>query len=146
MPTASGGPRRWCGSVPAREQAGAVRPGTGHTPQRAVLFLHGWSDYFFNVDLARFWAGNGYEFYALDMHNHGRSLRPGTPGGYVANLADYDAEIDQAIAIIRGAAAGHRGSEGRSDPSDLTLMGHSTGGLVAALWVSSHPGQLRTWY
>jgi alpha-beta hydrolase superfamily lysophospholipase len=110
----------------------------GRRPRRTVLFLHGWSDYFFNVDLARFWAGNGYAFYALDMHNHGRSLRPGTPGGYVANLADYDAEIDQAIAIIQAdteAAAG-------TVQLDLTLMGHSTGGLVAALWVSSHRGSV----
>lgn len=95
-----------------------------------VLFLHGWSDYFFNVDLARFWLSRGYAFYALDMHNHGRSLRPEFPGGYVADLADYDAEIDEACRLID-----------QDLPSlPLTLMGHSTGGLVAALWVSRHPG------
>lgn len=97
--------------------------------RRAVLFLHGWSDYFFNVELAGFWADHGYEFYALDMHNHGRSLRPDSHGGYVANLADYDAEISKSISII-----------GADGPHELTLMGHSTGGLVAALWVSGHPG------
>ncbi len=52
------------------------------------------------MDLAYFWAARGYEFYALDMHNHGRSLRPDAPGGYVADLADYDAEIGTAMAII----------------------------------------------
>jgi alpha-beta hydrolase superfamily lysophospholipase len=100
-------------------------PGHG----RAVLFLHGWSDYFFNVDLARFWSSAGYGFYALDMHNHGRSLRPESPGGYVADLADYDAEIEMACRLIS--------QEGVTRP--LTLMGHSTGGLVAALWASRHP-------
>jgi alpha-beta hydrolase superfamily lysophospholipase len=95
-----------------------------------VLFLHGWSDYFFNVDLARFWSSAGYHFYALDMHNHGRSLRPQSPGGYVSNLADYDAEIDVACRLIR--------QDGVTAP--LTLMGHSTGGLVAALWASANPG------
>jgi alpha-beta hydrolase superfamily lysophospholipase len=118
-----------------------------HGPRRTVLFLHGWSDYFFNVDLARFWAGKGYAFYALDMHNHGRSLRPGTPGGYVANLADYDAEIDEAIAIMvgdTGRTEGTQGIESGEAPEqlDLTLMGHSTGGLVAALWASNHPGSV----
>ena len=98
----------------------------------AVLFLHGWSDYFFNVDLARFWAGAGYDFYALDMHNHGRSLRPESPGGYVADLAAYDAEIEEARRIIRTEGA----------PGPLALMGHSTGGLVAALWTSRHPGDV----
>lgn len=105
----------------------APPPRTGRRP--AVLFLHGWSDYFFNVDLARFWSSAGYEFYALDMHNHGRSLQPDLPGGYVSNLEDYDAEISVACRLISydGASQG------------LTLMGHSTGGLVAVLWASRHP-------
>ncbi len=119
---------------PGTDLADGNRPGAAHGPRQKVLFLHGWSDYFFNVDLAKFWARNGYGFYALDMHNHGRSLRPGAPGGYVANLADYDAEIAQAIALIRSDTEG-------PDTPDLTLMGHSTGGLVAALWASSHPGE-----
>lgn len=97
--------------------------------RRAVLFLHGWSDYFFNVDLARFWSSAGYGFYALDMHNHGRSLRPESPGGYVSDLTDYDAEIELACRLIS--------QEGVTPP--LAMMGHSTGGLVAALWASRHP-------
>ncbi|GAB5080468.1 alpha/beta hydrolase [Arthrobacter sp. AD-310] len=104
-----------------------ARPASGN--RRAVLFLHGWSDYFFNVDLAHFWSAAGYDFYALDMHNHGRSLRPDFPGGYVADLADYDAEIDVARGLISV----------ESGPSPLTLMGHSTGGLVAVLWASRNP-------
>ncbi|MHC6230864.1 alpha/beta hydrolase [Arthrobacter sp. MMS24-T111] len=99
-------------------------------PRRSVLFLHGWSDYFFNADLAYFWARAGYDFYALDMHNHGRSLRPDFPGGYVGDLAAYDAEIQEAFRLI--ALAG--------GPGPVALMGHSTGGLVAALWTSRHPG------
>jgi len=110
-----------------------LRPGPESGPaggkRRAVLFLHGWSDYFFNADLARFWVDAGYDFYALDMHNHGRSLRPESPGGYVGDLAAYDAEIEEAVRII--------GREGA--PGPLALMGHSTGGLVAALWTSRHP-------
>jgi alpha-beta hydrolase superfamily lysophospholipase len=122
----------------------AAEAGPRRGPRRTVLFLHGWSDYFFNVDLARFWTTKGYEFYALDMHNHGRSIRPETPGGYVGNLSDYDAEIDAAIGIIRADSV-HPGHAGPSttlpgEAMQLTLLGHSTGGLVAALWVSNHPG------
>lgn len=108
--------------------------GAGPAPQRAVLFLHGWSDYFFNEELAGFWTAQGFEFFALDMHNHGRSLQHGTHGGYVADLADYDAEITAAIGIIRSL----RPDNAPAVP--VTLMGHSTGGLIAALWASRHPG------
>ena len=106
--------------------------GQSREPRRAVLFLHGWSDYFFNVDLARFWWTAGYDFYALDMHNHGRSLRPEYPGGYASDLADYDAEIEEALRIIS--------REGGVGP--VTLMGHSTGGLVAVLWASRRPASV----
>jgi alpha-beta hydrolase superfamily lysophospholipase len=99
---------------------------------RAVLFLHGWSDYFFNTELARFWHSQGFSFFALDMHNHGRSLQPEEHGGYVGDLSNYDAEIDRAVGMIRDMHPGQ--------PLQLVLMGHSTGGLVAALWVSRNPG------
>ncbi|HKU31506.1 alpha/beta hydrolase [Arthrobacter sp. NyZ413] len=109
-------------------------PSAAPTPNGSVLFLHGWSDYFFNVALAEFWTGLGFRFYALDMHNHGRNLRADTPGGYVEHLDDYDAEIAQAIEMIRSEEKLKGGS------ACLTLMGHSTGGLIASLWVSRYPG------
>ncbi|GAB2720457.1 alpha/beta hydrolase [Arthrobacter bambusae] len=117
---------------------GADSPGGFPAPaNRSVLFLHGWSDYFFNVALAEFWTGQGFHFYALDMHNHGRSLQADRPGGYVEHLNDYDAEISKAIDMIRSA------DQRSQEPGSLTLMGHSTGGLVAALWVSGHPGSVQ---
>ncbi|MCU1564699.1 MAG: alpha/beta hydrolase [Arthrobacter sp.] len=125
---------RWRTPGRTRAGAGAGAGDAGREPQGAVLYLHGWSDYFFNAELADFWTGQGFEFLALDMHNHGRSLGRGTHGGYVADLDDYDAEITAAIDMI--ATLQPEGSA----PPPLTLMGHSTGGLIAALWVSRHPG------
>jgi alpha-beta hydrolase superfamily lysophospholipase len=69
------------------------------------------------------------------MHNHGRSLRPGTHGGYVADLDNYDAEITAALGIIGSLRPG-------ATPPQVTLMGHSTGGLIAALWADRHPGMV----
>ena len=118
-------------------RAGRRQPRRFSPPaNRSVLFLHGWSDYFFNVALAEFWTGQGFHFYALDMHNHGRSLQAAARRLRRAP-EHYDAEISKAIDMIR--SADQLGQE----PGSLTLMGHSTGGLVAALWVSSHPGSVQ---
>ena len=97
-----------------------------------VLYVHGWSDYFFQTELARFWTDRGARFYALDLRKYGRSLRPGQTPGYITALGDYDEEIGQALDVI--AAAGPSGA-----PRDLVLFGHSTGGLVLSLWAARHP-------
>ena len=43
---------------------------------RAVLYVHGYSDYFFNVELAERYNEQGFDFYAIDLRKYGRSLRP----------------------------------------------------------------------
>ena len=95
-------------------------------PVRAVLYVHGFVDYFFQTHLADAWAAAGYTFYALDLRKHGRSLRPHHTPNFVTALADYDEELDAAVRIIRD-EDGH---------SSLTVMGHSTGGLVVSLWAN----------
>lgn len=104
-------------------------------PGQAILFIHGWSDYFFNTELAEFFTGLGVAFYALDLHNHGRSLRIGNLGGFVGDLAEYDTELDASIQVV---AEDLQARYGGLAPK-VALMGHSTGGLVAALWTSRHP-------
>ncbi|QMU96191.1 alpha/beta hydrolase [Microbacterium esteraromaticum] len=96
-----------------------------------VLYVHGWSDYFFQKRLARFWTDRGARFFALDLRKYGRSLRPGQTPGFVTDLAEYDADIEAALQA-RGDAAGRR----------LVLLGHSTGGLILSLWASRHPRQV----
>ncbi len=100
---------------------------------RVVLYVHGWSDYFFQRELAEYWNARGAAFYALDLRKYGRSLRDGQTPGYVADLQTYDEDLDAAVAVIRsvhGAAA------------RLLVMAHSTGGLVTALWADRHPGEV----
>ena len=35
-----------------------------------VLYVHGWSDYFFQKRLARFWTARGARFFALDLRKY----------------------------------------------------------------------------
>ena len=99
-----------------------------------VLYVHGWSDYFFQKRLARFWTSRGARFFALDLRKYGRSLREGQTPGYIADLATYDEDIEAALA-----AMGH-GSAAAGPARRLVLFGHSTGGLTLSLWASRHPG------
>lgn len=101
-----------------------------------VLYVHGWSDYFFNPELAKFWTDAGAQFYALDLRKYGRSLREWQTPGYVTNLATYDEDIEAALAAI---ASDDAGDETSARP--VILLGHSTGGLIFSLWAARNPGR-----
>ena len=98
-----------------------------------VLYVHGWSDYFFQKPLAAYWREQGARFYALDLRKYGRSLRPGQTPGYVTDLGTYDEDIEAALDVM-----GHGLADPLSERS-LILMGHSTGGLTLSLWTARHP-------
>ncbi|GAA4389440.1 alpha/beta hydrolase [Tsukamurella soli] len=94
-------------------------------PERAVLWVHGFTDYFFQRHIAEFFARRGYAFYALDLRKSGRSLREGQSAHYATDLAVYDQELDLAVAAI--------GAELPGVP--LVMAAHSTGGLIVPLWL-----------
>lgn len=99
-------------------------PANPHVPPLgAMLYIHGFVDYFFQDHVARHFTEQGWAWYALDLRRNGRSLRPGQEPWYTADLTEYYEEIDQSVARIRG--DGH---------TNLVLMGHSTGGLVSSMW------------
>lgn len=92
---------------------------------RAVLYVHGFNDYFFQKEMGEHFNDSAYNFYAVDLRRYGRSLRPWQYPFNVRNLSEYFEDIDAALAIIR--ADGNR---------DITLSGHSTGGLTTALYTA----------
>ncbi|AEG43098.1 alpha/beta hydrolase [Isoptericola variabilis] len=110
-------------------------PSVGDPPARvAVLYVHGFVDYFFHRHVAEAFAERGYAFYAVDLRGHGRSLSAHLDAGGDPNLVDdlarYARDLDAAAAAVRG--AGHE---------TLAVLGHSTGGLVASLWADARPGR-----
>ena len=99
--------------------------------RRAVLYLHGFVDYFFQMHLAEFFTDRGYDFYALELRKYGRSLLPHQSPNFCRNVAEYYPEVDEAVRIIR-----------EEDGHDTLLInGHSTGGLIAALWADRVKGR-----
>jgi alpha-beta hydrolase superfamily lysophospholipase len=107
-----------------------IRKTSDRVARRAVLYLHGWNDYFFQTHLADYLSDLGYDFYALDLRRYGRSIRPGQFRGFITNLDDYSVELDAAADLIA------------ADHDRLLLMGHSTGGLIAALWAANNSERL----
>jgi alpha-beta hydrolase superfamily lysophospholipase len=107
-----------------------IRKAGPRTGSRAVLYLHGWNDYFFQTHVADYLTDLGYDFYAVELRRYGRSIRPGQLRGFIADLDDYALELDAAADLIA------------ADHDRLLLMGHSTGGLIAALWAAHHADRL----
>ncbi|WP_345112472.1 alpha/beta hydrolase [Hymenobacter algoricola] len=96
----------------------ATQPG-----RRAVLYVHGFNDYFFQQEMAAQYQQHGYRFYALDLRKYGRSWLPHQQPNHVRNLREYYADLDDALTVMQ--AEGH---------DQIVLSGHSTGGLVTALY------------
>ncbi|MBF0689359.1 MAG: alpha/beta hydrolase [Cellulomonas sp.] len=112
-------------------QATLVRrvPDPGAPPtRRAVLYLHGFVDYFFHPHVGDALAAAGYDTYALELRDHGRSIRPGRPPNESTDLGVYAEEIDATVRLLR------------ADHDVVILLGHSTGGLIAALWADARRG------
>ncbi|MDR8018657.1 alpha/beta hydrolase [Nesterenkonia aerolata] len=102
-------------------------------PPAPVLHIHGWTDYFFNLPMARGFAASGRPFYALDLRKYGRSLREHQTPGYIDDLRTYQEELDAAVEII---------AEAHPETSAPIVHAHSTGGLTAALWAADRPDRL----
>jgi alpha-beta hydrolase superfamily lysophospholipase len=107
-----------------------VRRMPANRSRHAALYVHGWNDYFFQTHLADHLADLGFDFYAVDLRRYGRSLRRGHLRGFITDLDDYALELDAAADLIA------------QDHDELMLIGHSTGGLITALWASQHSDRI----
>lgn len=106
-------------------KANATPPST-----KAILYVHGYNDYFFQDHMAE-WAVNlGYNFYALDLRKYGRSILPHQKPNMFRDVSEYFEELDLSVKLIR-----NDGNE------KVILLGHSTGGLVASVYTHQRSGE-----
>ncbi|QBQ39886.1 alpha/beta hydrolase [Sphingobacterium psychroaquaticum] len=96
--------------------------------KKAVLYVHGYIDYFFQTEMADQFNMHGYHFYALDLRKYGRAHLSHQGYYRVRNLKEYDEEINRSLAIMK--QEGH---------DSVILCGHSTGGLVLTYFAARHP-------
>ncbi len=106
-----------------------IRPADNPQTDRGVLYVHGFNDYFFQAEMADSFVNRGYAFYAIDLQRYGRSLRPGQIHCDARHgLEEYFPAIDSALAVMN-----------RDKIETITLMGHSTGGLITSYYMARRP-------
>ena len=105
---------------------------TNPVNKKAVLYIHGFSDYFFQTELANQYLAHGFDFYAIDLRKYGRSFLPNQRLFNVRDIHEYDADIDTALSIIH-----------QSNYTSVLLSGHSTGGLVVSCYAKKNKGHER---
>ena len=94
---------------------------------KAILYIHGFNDYFFQEEMAKKFNNQGYNFYALDLRKYGRSYLSHQKLNNVRSLIEYDEEIDLALQIIKS-----------ENNNQVILKGHSTGGLIVTNYAGNH--------
>jgi len=108
-----------------------LRSAVDSAARGAVLYIHGYGDYFFQHHEAQWFNEQGYDFYALELRKYGRSLLPHQHPNFARSLTEYYEEISEAIRLIR-----------EEDAHEfLILNGHSTGALTSSLY--AHEGTRR---
>lgn len=96
-----------------------IRKNTEVSSPKAILYIHGFNDYFFQDQMAKRFNQEAFNFYALDLRKYGRSFLSHQKLNNVRSLLEYDEEINKALQIIKS-----------ENNTEVILMGHSTGGLI----------------
>lgn len=95
--------------------------------KHAILYVHGFNDYFFQTEYAEACISQGFNFYAVDLRKYGRSYTGSNKFNNVRDLSEYYADLDSALQRMK--------SEGMEF---VLLNGHSTGGLIVSLYANDH--------
>jgi len=107
-----------------RAEATLIQSKLKESKGKAMLYVHGFVDYFFQDELAD-WANRlDFNFYAIDLRKYGRSILPHQKPNNFRNYREYFEELDLAVETILK----------KDGNKMLVLMGHSTGGLIGSLY------------
>jgi alpha-beta hydrolase superfamily lysophospholipase len=98
--------------------------------EKAVLYVHGFNDYFFQEEMAERFIREGYNFYAVDLRKYGRSWLGHQKFNNVRDLSEYFPDIDTVLNIIKD-----EGSQ------KILLSGQGLGGLVVSLYANDKRGK-----
>lgn len=72
-----------------RVDATLVKSILNDSTDKAILYIHGYNDYFFQAEMGERFNSQGYNFYAVDLRKYGRSLLPHQRRFEVRDLKEY---------------------------------------------------------
>lgn len=98
--------------------------------KKAILYVHGYNDYFFQKEMGDRFVDSCYNFYAVDLRKYGRSLMPGQEKFQVRDMSEYFGDLDSTLTAIV-----------RDGNKEILLMGHSTGGLTTSYFMAKGRGK-----
>lgn len=98
---------------------------------KGFLYVHGFNDYFFQAEMGQRYVDSGYHFYAVDLRRFGRSKEPWQYPYNIRDLRKYYDDIDSAVFQMK-----------RDGISDITLCGHSEGGLIVTSYAVDKSGSI----
>ncbi len=107
-------------------EASLIEYKESHPEGIPVLYIHGYSDYFFHPHMAKAFYDHGFNFYALDLRKYGNSILKHQHPNYCKDFKEYFTEIDFALNRITD-----------KHKQKAILMGHSNGGLISTLYTKT---------
>ncbi|MDE6359562.1 MAG: alpha/beta hydrolase [Duncaniella sp.] len=103
-------------------------PSRHPAPTTAILYVHGFNDYFFQKEMGERFVREKYGFYAVDLRRYGRSILPGLEKFKVKDLTEYFPDLRSAINIMT-----------EDGVKNVVILAHSTGGLITSLFMEQDP-------
>jgi len=94
----------------------------------AVVYVHGYMDYFFQRHLADFFIDKKISFYAVELRKYGSSIKKHQHANFCKDVDEYYEELTFVLKKAK-----NRGHE------NIILHGHSTGGLIATHYLLYSP-------
>ncbi|MTG98350.1 alpha/beta hydrolase [Myroides albus] len=92
--------------------------------KKVVLYIHGFSDYFFQYHMMRYINAEEINFFAVDLRKCGRSLLSHQHPNYCQSMREYFPDLNYAIEFITK----------QNSNTEIYMMGHSTGGLLVSYY------------
>lgn len=110
------------------EPAGCSSSGPSlSSKDKAILYIHGYTDYFFQTSMAEYFHELGFCFYALDLQGYGRSIRPNRKPTSCNSFLDYHQDLSAAfdVMLVDGI-------------TECVPLAHSMGGLALTSYLRLH--------